>query len=995
MGFHKYCIFIIYLISGFRVGKEVFKVGLNHGFIGKPADPVGMGLGKGWLASEVTQAQLIDHAARKGHAFTAHFEGGHRKAAKFMCSDFIAADIDHGLTLDEALAIPFVRQFASFIYTTPSHTEDEHRFRIVFLLEDTITVGADWGNALLGLAIKFGGDRSVGDSSRLFYGNVDARVFDFGNLLPANEVGDLISAAVQERNRSKPNNRVGSPALTATQRVDPRLIVAMDAGIPIPLEEAAPRTSVQCPFHDDRRASAFVVQSLRGVNGIHCKACNRTFWPEEPIPYDFNSFDRLVQEEIEQDRKRAEAQKHHSNFIERYFPPNPHVRVIQTKYLPDLDYQPGITLIKSPKGSGKTKAIAALVDQIRNRKFAQGVEKKDRPLSVLLVGHRRMLISEAADRLGLDCYLGDKIGTHRKQRFGYAICLDSLRLLTSIRAPTSKANRTKPLPPPQYDVVILDESEQVLSHLLSETLTKRVGRVDAFASLEFVIRRAKAVYALDADLGLITSHAMKDLRPKDWEDNCRIILNQPMPVKSRRQLLMYENEKMLQDRMLDAIRDGKRVFVASNSKTKVDQLAEMIRQQIGENVAMLAITSDNSQEEAEKAFAANIQTEFLKIQVLLCSPSLGTGIDISFPDGTCMVDEVIGFFSSFVNTHADIDQQLARVRNPGAVSVWFQRVALGYETSFDVVREQLAAANFVPTARVDGRLDDNGNPVYNLEDPLLKIVTHVEVAACSSKNDLVPLFIKLRQANGWDVVEIEAPQKPEMNVALAGAATAVKEKKILSLLNARDITEDEFDRLTERMQEQKSVSWDDRHAMERYRLAKTYDRPLNRALIEQDDNGKLRDRCQVFRRIFDDGTFLAFEAPDIKADLERGKAIQADSVWRLVATIMISVGLIVDGKLNRKAIVRSDRLDGFAKLCFDNRVIIQKILGNPVRDDVNEKPVMMLNEFLKRVGLKMKVVRKKVRGGSSGNEYEFDRDRLDVVESIALSRREILQLNAR
>ena len=44
--------------------------------------------------------------------------------------------------------------------------------------------------------------------------------------------------------------------------------------------------------------------------------------------------------------------------------------------------------------------------------------------------------------------------------------------------------------------------------------------------------------------------------------------------------------------------------------------------------------------------------------MLLGSPSIGTGIDITFPDGECRVDRVFGFFSPFVNTHTDIDQQL-------------------------------------------------------------------------------------------------------------------------------------------------------------------------------------------------------------------------------------------------------------------------------------------------------------------------------------------------
>lgn len=996
MEFHKYRIFIKYLISGFRVGKEVFKVGLNHGFVGKPADPVGMGLGKGWLPSAVTQQQLIEHVAREGHAFTAHYKGGHRKTTNFICSDFIAADIDRGMTLDEALAIPFVQQYASFIYTTPSHTDDDHRFRIVFLLEDTITVAADWANALFGLALKLDSDLSSKDAARMYYGCIDARVIDLGNLLPANEVDALIAAGGQERKRnSGRNSLVQGYALTSSLKIQPGQLITTADGSVVPFEEIPRGTDVCCPFHHDTNPSAFVVQSNSGITGINCRVCNVSFWPEKPRPYDFNSFNRLVREKAGEDVKRAEAQKRHPNLLERYFPPKPQVQVIQTKFLPKLDYQPGITLVKSPKGSGKTEAIAALVEQIRSGMFVGGKKAKDKPTSVLLIGHRRSLIREAANRLGLDCYLDDEdFGTHRRKRFGYAICLDSLH---KIALAVAKPVRAKPAikgPPPQYDVVIIDESEQVISHLLSETLRERSGMVEAFGCLDRMIRRAKAVVALDADLGLITAHAMRDYRRDDWTNNCRIILNKPMPVENRREMVIYQSEIMLRERMLDAIRDGKRVFVASNSKDKVEVLAQLIRNEFGPDLAMMAITSLNSHGDEESFFVQNIQTEFLKKQVLLCSPSLGTGIDITFPDGACKVDEVIGFFSPHVNTHSDIDQQLCRVRNPGAVSVWFEGAQLDFETSFDVIREQLAASGFVPSARIGSQLDDDENPTFNLDDPLLKIATHVKVAERSSKREIKRLFTYLREENGWDVKTVEKPEKPKKDTKFATAQGDVKERRILSLLNARDIDEEEFKVLRKLLRGEKKITKDDRDAMEKYRLAKSYGRQVDRDLIERDKKGKLREQCQVYRNIFRDGTFTTFLAGGIRDDLNAGKPIKENPLWWVVGTIMIAVGLIEDGKLNRKAVVRSDQLGSFVTLCVNNRVLIEDKFGKPLRKDLEEKPVTTLNEFLDKAGVKLISAGRKVRGGSSGNDYKIDLDQLSLVEDIALSIRDILQQNS-
>lgn len=88
--------------------------------------------------------------------------------------------------------------------------------------------------------------------------------------------------------------------------------------------------------------------------------------------------------------------------------------------------------------------------------------------------------------------------------------------------------------------------------------------------------------------------------------------------------------------------------IASNSKATVEVLEQLIRKEFGSSLKMVVITSDNSRGKFETHFVQNIQTEFLKVQVLICSPSLGTGIDISFPEGRCEVHEVFGFFSPHV-----------------------------------------------------------------------------------------------------------------------------------------------------------------------------------------------------------------------------------------------------------------------------------------------------------------------------------------------------------
>src|SRR5262249_26489733 len=121
----------------------------------------------------------------------------------------------------------------------------------------------------------------------------------------------------------------------------------------------------------------------------------------------------------------------------------------------------GVTFIKSPKGSGKTEAMTRLT---------RGMQR------VLLIGHRRALINQSCERLQLVSYLKSTGRPDVLGRFG--VCLDSLAMVP---------------PHAVYDTIILDESEQLLAHFLSETLERLQGggRDRIFGHFGRLIARAK------------------------------------------------------------------------------------------------------------------------------------------------------------------------------------------------------------------------------------------------------------------------------------------------------------------------------------------------------------------------------------------------------------------------------------------------------------------------------------------------------------------------
>ena len=115
---------------------------------------------KGFEPVDVTPDEFAAYIAN-GFAFSYQFSGGHRKADNFICSDIIAADFDHGMTLDEAMADEFLVNNACILYTTPSHTPENHRFRIVFQLPRTITDKEELRLAQRGLVRRFPADAAA------------------------------------------------------------------------------------------------------------------------------------------------------------------------------------------------------------------------------------------------------------------------------------------------------------------------------------------------------------------------------------------------------------------------------------------------------------------------------------------------------------------------------------------------------------------------------------------------------------------------------------------------------------------------------------------------------------------------------------------------------------------------------------------------------------------------------------------------------------------
>lgn len=414
-------------------------------------------------------------------------------------------------------------------------------------------------------------------------------------------------------------------------------------------------------------------------------------------------------------------------------------------------------------------------------------------------------------------------------------------------------------------------------------------------------------------------------------------------------------------------------------------IEQMIAKRFGGGVKMRTITSDNSREPNEIEFVRNIKTAFLNIQVLICSPSLGTGIDITFadasgrPGGACLVDQVFGFFYPLVNTHTDMDQQLFRVRNPGSVKVWISPARFRFSSNFDVVRDDLARAHYVPRA-VTGRTAD-GLVDYNPLDPVLLICTHVTASQRASKNNLIELFCRLRESQGWKIERDRSKSPPTEE--RKNAEKALWKANTQGLLRAPVLDDAEFLDLSIRDGSGEPLSLSERLTLERNTLERALSVELTYDIIKLNYDGHLIDRVATLADStsrWSDFESIQWVLADQKNFLSRVPKMPRGF---LLNCVLVICGLADAKGIHRDAHVEVSDLGEFIPLCQKNKTVFEGVLGQQIRKDIEKNPVRQANAFLRLAGLKLEPIKRRKQGQKSVRAYGFDPARLDLLMSLA------------
>lgn len=928
-------------------------VSINSRIIDKPVDKKGHGTS--FEPFDLTADQLIAHIC-EGHAYSSQFLGRSRKSENFVATGILAVDIDRGLTMSEAVELPYVQMFASFLHTTASHTDEHNRFRIVFELAEPIADATLYRNAISGLIQKFGGDKSTKDAARFFYGFTKAEVIRFGKVLPAEEVHALAAISKSRTSRNDGLTAKHNPTIRSRAPFGVEHLVTRADGVILPLSEVEPgNRNIHCPFHPDAHPSAFVVYSKDGGVGIHCHSCQKTSWATSvPMDSDWHL----------QYQRAAEEFTWGWPDEEEYGMPGPYhapdgtvVWLFDARYLPEIPVQPGVTYIRSPKGTGKTEQLASVVRKLK----ADGK-------TILLVGHRRLLLNNLAKRLGIPSYLRSRAADGVDEGGCLAVSLESLPRYV-------KPSLHK------FDVVIIDESEQVVSHFTSKTMATM--RMSSRATLEHLVKRAEYLICSDADIGLLTSGLVYTIRGLTHPD--LLVLNRYRMGETRgggeviRDITLYDDDAALLDILKRDYADGKRCFIATNSKKHADRVSAMLKA-LDQTKQILLITKSTSSLAQVKRFTNNPADESLQYDAVICSPALSTGVDITFPQGCNGFDGVYGFFRDGITTHFEIDQQLSRVRNPGKICVWVSPVKGYWEVDPSIIATEMMM-NRDLTEQIVG-FTPEGEPRY-ADDAVVDLIAWILSNRRASLNDLKSLFIALRRANGWTVRQVNT----EGDTKLRGV---VRDAEMIGLICAApDLDRTAYDMVSSKLKSARGVDSKAIASVRRYEIKKRYGvEHVSADLVELDDEGAFYEKFSNLRllSLSEEGT--ASNPGLLRLDeFEVRKHEQSSVDWqnrtrkkRLLKDLLTAAGLYDDDAVfSFTHPISKQSLTGFIELIERNRFELESLFGVAVRSDLHRAPVLQLRDVLKTIGLKLTKKSRVIKDRARTDHYWLDQSHWEHV----------------
>lgn len=168
-----------------------------------------------FLNCDITDLDLLTEIY-DGRSITTWHKNNWRSSANFELGQHIGLDFDTGdkfSTIEYLKKDKFIAKYASFLYTTISHTPENPRARVIFLLDKPIQQAKNYSAAATALLWLFGtADKQCKDAVRFFYGSKNCQAEYVGEVLPLDVLKETIAKHTEsEKLEKKPIKQYDEP----------------------------------------------------------------------------------------------------------------------------------------------------------------------------------------------------------------------------------------------------------------------------------------------------------------------------------------------------------------------------------------------------------------------------------------------------------------------------------------------------------------------------------------------------------------------------------------------------------------------------------------------------------------------------------------------------------------------------------------------------------------------------------------------------------------
>ena len=368
----------------------------------------------------------------------------------------------------------------------------------------------------------------------------------------------------------------------------------------------------------------------------------------------------------------------------------------------------------------------------------------------------------------------------------------------------------------------------------------------------------------------------------------------------------------------------------------------------------------------------------------MSSPSLGTGIDITFENNNSEIDCVYGLFETRINSHFEIDQQLARVRHPKEVNVWISPRRYNFETDIKVVTDDCLKSYLIQS------IDKGIIHTLPIIPPFLSMASIITATHRASKNNLKGNFIEYKKNLNWDINLVEKDQTlsdegAELYKLMKDQA---EQEDIDNILDARTLNECEFKKFKEKT-EKFNISAEPKEWYNFFRtnLELFYGEPITAELIACDNKGQLRKSIRLFEAIQNEPKLSTEDKDNLNTQYKRKLAkIRHEVIYDrghsavLLYSLLSLTPIFKNGKFDPDVIFSTNDLKEFSVNSQKLSKFVSTQLGVETRSDVLKKPVQHLWRLLELIGLtKDKNIKSQKINGVRIYHYKISKESLETI----------------